>query len=226
MQWQKVFASAKTSFARLASRISEVRDTHAYAELDRSVREVARRGHVSVGLLATSVAGVTAAGIIGPAGDGEPASPETTMAAQEDSVVRTESAPESESAESESAEEDSADQIDQWISEATDIMEDAGYAVSDDDSDEIRTVIVHESGGDPNAINLWDSNAVKGIPSKGLMQTIDPTFDAYKMPGHEDIYDPVDNIIAGWRYTLDRYGSLDNHPGLKSMANGGDYRGY
>lgn len=141
-------------------------------------------------------------------------------------MVRTESAPESESAESESAEEDSADQIDQWISEATDIMEDAGYAVSDDDSDEIRTVIVHESGGDPNAINLWDSNAVKGIPSKGLMQTIDPTFDAYKMPGHEDIYDPVDNIIAGWRYTLDRYGSLDNHPGLKSMANGGDYRGY
>src|SRR5690606_9319359 len=36
-----------------------------------------------------------------------------------------------------------------------------------------------ESGGNPNAINNWDSNARRGTPSKGLMQLIDPTFNAY-----------------------------------------------
>ena len=29
-----------------------------------------------------------------------------------------------------------------------------------------------ESGGNPKAINLWDSNAKKGTPSKGLMQVL------------------------------------------------------
>ena len=38
-----------------------------------------------------------------------------------------------------------------------------------------------ESGGNPNAINNWDINAKMGIPSKGLMQVIDPTFRAYAM---------------------------------------------
>lgn len=66
-----------------------------------------------------------------------------------------------------------------------------------------------ESGGNPRAINLWDSNAKKGIPSKGLMQVIDPTFARYAMPGHSsDIYDPLSNILASIRYALARYGSL------------------
>ena len=66
-----------------------------------------------------------------------------------------------------------------------------------------------ESGGNPRAINLWDSNAKKGIPSKGLMQVIDPTFSRYAMPGHSsDIYDPLSNILASIRYALARYGSL------------------
>ncbi len=71
-----------------------------------------------------------------------------------------------------------------------------------------------------------NSNAAKGTPSKGLMQCIDPTFQAHALPGHGDIYDPVDNIIAGVRYTFDRYGGFEGHPGLKSMASGGGYQGY
>lgn len=68
-----------------------------------------------------------------------------------------------------------------------------------------------ESGGNPNAINLWDSNAKKGIPSKGLMQVIDPTFKAYARPGYDtNSYDPLSNILASIRYTTARYGSLDN----------------
>lgn len=65
-----------------------------------------------------------------------------------------------------------------------------------------------ESGGDPNAINLWDSNAAAGIPSKGLMQTIDPTFQAYKDPGYDNIWAPEDNLRASMNYAVATYGGL------------------
>jgi hypothetical protein len=66
-----------------------------------------------------------------------------------------------------------------------------------------------ESGGNPNAINNWDSNALAGIPSKGLMQVIDPTFRANAMPGYNtNIYDPMSNILASMKYAIGRYGSL------------------
>lgn len=65
-----------------------------------------------------------------------------------------------------------------------------------------------ESGGNPRAINLWDSNAKAGTPSIGLMQTIGPTFNAYagSLKGR-GIYDPLANIYAAIRYTVARYGS-------------------
>lgn len=65
-----------------------------------------------------------------------------------------------------------------------------------------------ESGGNPKAINLWDINAKRGTPSKGLMQVIDPTFAAHKMPGFNNIWNPLDNILASIRYAVSRYGSL------------------
>ncbi|MFI7678567.1 transglycosylase SLT domain-containing protein [Actinophytocola sp. NPDC049390] len=66
-----------------------------------------------------------------------------------------------------------------------------------------------ESGGNPRAINLWDSNARKGTPSIGLMQTIGPTFAAYAGPFRSrGIYDPLANIYAGLNYAINRYGSL------------------
>jgi SLT domain-containing protein/cell wall-associated NlpC family hydrolase len=90
----------------------------------------------------------------------------------------------------------------------------------------VNTMIQHESGGNPKAINNWDSNAKAGHPSKGIMQTIDSTFNHYSIKGHKDIWNPVDNIIAGVRYADSRYGSLANVPGIKSMNNGGGYKGY
>jgi hypothetical protein len=66
-----------------------------------------------------------------------------------------------------------------------------------------------ESGGNPNAINNWDSNAAAGIPSQGLMQVIPPTFASYAMPGYSsNIDDPLSNILASMRYAMSRYGSL------------------
>ncbi|MGY1945342.1 transglycosylase SLT domain-containing protein [Nocardia asiatica] len=65
-----------------------------------------------------------------------------------------------------------------------------------------------ESGGNPKAINLWDSNAEKGTPSKGLMQVIDPTFATHRSALYpNDIWDPGANIAASLRYTVARYGS-------------------
>lgn len=66
-----------------------------------------------------------------------------------------------------------------------------------------------ESGGNPYAINKWDSNAKKGTPSKGLLQVIDPTFKAYAREGYNtNSYDPLSNILASIRYAVSRYGSL------------------
>lgn len=116
--------------------------------------------------------------------------------------------------------------VQQWIDEAIKELQAAGVPVTDADVKNIWAIIEHESGGNPNAINLWDSNAKAGHPSKGLMQCIDSTFNSNKLPGHDDIYNPVDNIIAGVRYTIGRYGSIGNTPGLRAMAHGSGYVGY
>ncbi|WP_076641055.1 NlpC/P60 family protein [Lactiplantibacillus plantarum] len=68
-------------------------------------------------------------------------------------------------------------------------------------------VIKRESNGDPTVVNNWDSNAAKGIPSKGLVQTIQPTFDAYKFPGHNNILNGYDDLLAGIHYMKAIYGS-------------------
>lgn len=78
-----------------------------------------------------------------------------------------------------------------------------------------------ESGGNPMAINNWDVNAQRGTPSKGLMQVIDPTFQANKMPGFNNIYAPLDNILASIRYALGAYGSLARAYSGHGYYNGG-----
>src|SRR5699024_4176426 len=65
-----------------------------------------------------------------------------------------------------------------------------------------------ESNGNPRAINNWDINAKRGTPSKGLMQVIDPTFAAYKMPGYNNSRHPLDDVLATNRYAIYRFGSL------------------
>lgn len=66
-----------------------------------------------------------------------------------------------------------------------------------------------ESKGDPNAVNNWDSNAAKGTPSKGLMQVIQPTFNAYRDKTlSSNIFDPMANMVASIRYAKSRYSSL------------------
>ena len=97
-------------------------------------------------------------------------------------------------------------------------------SVSAGDIAHILNVIQHESGGNARAINLWDSNAKAGHPSKGILQFIDSTFMHYAMPGHHDIYKPFDQLLAmfndtTWRsdLTLGGWGPS----GGRRYANGG-----
>jgi hypothetical protein len=101
-----------------------------------------------------------------------------------------------------------ANNLDGWIREALDIMAQKGIPGS---YNGIYRNIMRESSGNPAAINNWDSNAMAGTPSKGLLQVIDPTFAAYHVPGTAyDPFDPVANITAACNYAAARYGSIDN----------------
>ncbi|MEV6673914.1 transglycosylase SLT domain-containing protein, partial [Streptomyces sp. NPDC051162] len=96
--------------------------------------------------------------------------------------------------------------LDGWINQALDIMHDKGIPGS---YEGLKRNIMRESTGNPQAINNWDSNAVAGIPSKGLLQIIDPTFKAFHVDGTSwDIYDPVANIVASCNYAAKTYGSM------------------
>jgi SLT domain-containing protein/phage-related protein len=80
-----------------------------------------------------------------------------------------------------------------------------------------------ESSGNPNAINLTDSNAAAGDPSRGLLQTIMTTFRAYHWPGTSwDIYNPLANIAAAINYALHTYGPTLMRDGM-GMGSGHGY---
>ncbi|MFJ9420416.1 MULTISPECIES: transglycosylase SLT domain-containing protein [unclassified Streptomyces] len=98
--------------------------------------------------------------------------------------------------------------LDGWIRESLHVMGQKGIPGS---YNGIYRNLMRESSGNPKAINLWDINAQNGIPSKGLLQVIDPTFKTYHVAGTSwDIYDPVANITAACNYAADKYGSMDN----------------
>ncbi|OCC12116.1 transglycosylase SLT domain-containing protein [Streptomyces sp. PTY087I2] len=101
-----------------------------------------------------------------------------------------------------------ANNLDGWIREAMAIMKKEGIPGS---YEGIHRNIIRESSGNRWAINNWDINARNGVPSKGLLQVIQPTFDRYHVAGtKKDLYDPVANIVAACNYAADRYGSMDN----------------
>lgn len=96
--------------------------------------------------------------------------------------------------------------VDQWIAQAYKIL---GIPLTPTALAHERYLVKHESGGNPRAVNRWDSNAKKGTPSMGVEQTIMPTFLRWKLPGHNDIFNPVDNMIASLRYRKGTKGTYD-----------------
>lgn len=108
-------------------------------------------------------------------------------------------------------------------------------SITDFNVDMIERIIGNESGGNARAINLWDSNAKAGHPSKGILQYIDGTFRHYAMPGFTDIWNPLHQLIAlfndaTWRSDMGmgyngKYGewrgSASGPSGPRLMAAGG-----
>ncbi|MEU0507592.1 transglycosylase SLT domain-containing protein, partial [Nocardia sp. NPDC005998] len=113
-----------------------------------------------------------------------------------------------------------------WINQALQVLQQLGYNISTLDPQAIAIIIQYESSGNPSAINKTDINAQQGNHSIGLMQITGTNFNQYAAPGHKNIYNPVDNIVAGVRYAIGRYGSVSNVPGVKDVRSGRAYEPY
>lgn len=68
--------------------------------------------------------------------------------------------------------------------------------------------ISSESGGNEKAMQhgYVDKNTITGDLAKGLLQTISATFNAYKFPGHGNIFNGYDNMLAAINYAKHTYG--------------------
>lgn len=85
--------------------------------------------------------------------------------------------------------------------------------------DKVLRQIKTESGGNPLARQKGaDPDGDGSGPALGLMQTKMATFNAYKLPGHGNLWNGFDDILAGLNYALHRYG-----PGLSALGNGHGY---
>ncbi|WP_413473644.1 tape measure protein [Streptococcus parauberis] len=115
--------------------------------------------------------------------------------------------------------------VERWRSSVIKALKKNGFDATDSQVSAWMRVIQRESNGNPKAVNNWDSNAMAGIPSKGLVQTIEPTFNAYKHKGHDNIFNGYDNLLAGIAYMKARYGSdasaFARVSGPMGYANGG-----
>ncbi|MCG0767037.1 peptidase M23 [Lactiplantibacillus plantarum] len=97
--------------------------------------------------------------------------------------------------------------VQRWKPDVIKALKKNGFEASASQVSAWMKVIARESNGDPSVVNNWDANARMGIPSKGLVQTIQPTFDAYKFPGHNNPLNGYDDLLAGIHYMKAKYGS-------------------
>jgi len=102
-----------------------------------------------------------------------------------------------------------------------------GLECSAKNENAVQMIIQHESSWDPNCTNDWDINAKEGMPTQGLMQTRPDVFQRFALAGYNsNIKDPLSNIIAGIRYTENRYGGLQHTPGVLALNEGRHYVPY
>ncbi|MED5890669.1 tape measure protein [Streptococcus anginosus] len=114
--------------------------------------------------------------------------------------------------------------VERWRPFVERALEANGIAANSYRVSKILATIRRESNGDPTVQNNWDSNALAGHPSIGLMQTIQPTFDTYAFAGHRNIRNGYDNLLAAINYIKHRYGTSDaafHRVASYGYANGG-----
>lgn len=110
--------------------------------------------------------------------------------------------------------------VQRWAGQVKQALAANGLSTSQDMIDRVLRQIATESSGNEKAVQgaIGDINNITGDLAKGLMQTISATFNAYKFPGHGDIFNGYDNLLAALNYAKSRYG-----PSLSFLGNGHGY---
>lgn len=110
--------------------------------------------------------------------------------------------------------------VQRWAGQVKQALAANGLSTSQDMIDRVLRQISSESSGNEKAVqgNIGDINNITGDLAKGLMQTISSTFNANKFPGHGDIFNGYDNLLAALNYAKKNYG-----PSLSFLGNGHGY---
>ncbi|QHJ76595.1 MAG: hypothetical protein [Bacteriophage sp.] len=128
--------------------------------------------------------------------------------------------------------------VTRWTDQVKEALKANNLSTSSDMVNKVLRQIQTESGGNEKAVQggYTDVNTLSGDLAKGLMQTISATFNAYAFPGHKNIFNGYDNLLAGLAYAKNRYGSnlsylgqghgyangtITNTPHLANIAEGG-----
>ncbi|HJD72316.1 MAG TPA: hypothetical protein K8V13_11940 [Enterobacter roggenkampii] len=84
-----------------------------------------------------------------------------------------------------------------WEGKIKEVAKAMGQEVSDEQVKMISSMMKAESGYNEKVDQqIHDINTEKGTPAKGILQFIQPTFDKYKVSGHDNIYSGIDQLYA------------------------------
>lgn len=110
--------------------------------------------------------------------------------------------------------------VQRWKGQVIQALKANGLSTSPDMVNRVLRQIASESGGNEKATQhgYTDINSISGDLAKGLMQVIGTTFAANKFPGHGNVFNGYDNILAGLHYAKAAYGK-----GLGALGNGHGY---
>lgn len=106
--------------------------------------------------------------------------------------------------------------VQRWKSDVKRALDKLGLSTSASMVNRVLRQINTESKGDPKIMGGTDGLA--DGHAMGLMQVKPGTFRAYHLPGHNNIWNGFDNLLAGLNYAKHRYGS-----GLSFLGNGHGY---
>ncbi|WIL72611.1 NlpC/P60 family protein [Pediococcus acidilactici] len=106
--------------------------------------------------------------------------------------------------------------VERWKPDVKKALDELGLSTSGSMVGRVLRQINTESGGNPKAMGGTDGLA--DGHAEGLMQVKPGTFSAYHLPGHNNIWNGYDNLLAGLNYAKHRYGS-----GLSFLGNGHGY---